>query len=212
MFFPSAFVDGIFLDKSRKLCYTMFVSATGVTQSTARERISCQMPNAWAGLRICARTFFYFFREDLIVMDAWRSFKTGTWCDTIHVSDFIRLNYTPYEGDGSFLCSATQRTKDLLAQVQELFRQEQENGGALDIDTARVSPILYSATGYIENATNQNAATADMLRFLYLWAPIILCAIAMLLLSFLKVEQANAVLLKKKHKTEEDLEPVYGSI
>ena len=83
-------------------------------------------------------------------MDAWRSFKTGTWCDTIHVSDFIRLNYTPYEGDGSFLCSATQRTKDLLAQVQELFRQEQENGGVLDIDTDRVSSILSYAPGYIE--------------------------------------------------------------
>ena len=82
-------------------------------------------------------------------------------------------------------------------------------GGALG---TAICGWMLDATGYIENATNQNAATADMLRFLYLWAPIILCAVAMLLLSFLKVEHANAVLLKKKHKTEEDLEPVYGSI
>lgn len=83
-------------------------------------------------------------------MNAWRGFKTGTWCDNIAVAEFIRLNYTPYEGGPEFLEPATERTKDLFATVQELFRKEQENGGVLDIDTERVSSILTYAPGYIE--------------------------------------------------------------
>lgn len=83
-------------------------------------------------------------------MEAWRGFKKGTWCNSIAVSEFIRMNYTPYEGDESFLAPPTQRTKDLFVKVQELFRLEQENGGVLDIDTERVSSILTYAPGYIE--------------------------------------------------------------
>lgn len=83
-------------------------------------------------------------------MQAWRGFKKGNWCEQILVSEFIRLNYTPYEGDEQFLSPATQRTKELFAKVQELFKKEQENGGVLDIDTQRVSSILTYAPGYIE--------------------------------------------------------------
>ena len=59
-------------------------------------------------------------------MEAWRGFKKGTWCNNIAVSEFIRLNYTPYEGGPEFLEPATERTKNLFATVQELFRKEQE--------------------------------------------------------------------------------------
>ncbi len=83
-------------------------------------------------------------------MEAWRGFKKGNWCENINVSEFIRLNYTPYEGGPEFLAPATERTKDLFATVQELFRKEQDNGGVLDIDTERVSSILTYAPGYIE--------------------------------------------------------------
>ena len=82
-------------------------------------------------------------------------------------------------------------------------------GGALG---TAVCGWLLDAAGYVENATTQTAGTVSMLQFLYLWAPIILCLVAMILLSFLKVEKANADLLAEKQQNEEDLEPVYGSI
>ena len=82
-------------------------------------------------------------------------------------------------------------------------------GGALG---TAVCGWLLDAAGYVENAAAQNAATVSMLQFLYLWAPAILCGLVALLLSFLKVEKANAALLKQKHQNEEDLEPVYGGL
>ena len=82
-------------------------------------------------------------------------------------------------------------------------------GGALG---TAVCGWLLDAAGYVENATTQTPGTVSMLQFLYLWAPIILCGVAMILLSFLKVEKANADLLAEKQQNEEDLEPVYGSI
>ena len=51
-----------------------------------------------------------------------------------------------------------------------------------------------------------------MLHFLYLWAPVILCAVVAVLLSRLKVEKANKELLEKKHMTEDDVEVVYGNV
>ena len=71
---------------------------------------------------------------------------------------------------------------------------------------------LLDATGYIENAAAQNAGTVGMLQFLYLWAPIIICAAIMFLLTQLKVEKANAEILAEKHMTEDDVEPVYGNV
>ena len=69
---------------------------------------------------------------------------------------------------------------------------------------------LLDATGYVENAATQNAGTIGMLQFLYLWAPVIICGIVMLLLAFLKVEKANEkILAEREDKTVED---VYGNI
>ena len=82
-------------------------------------------------------------------------------------------------------------------------------GGALG---TAICGWLLDATGYVENAAVQNAGTIGMLNFLYLWAPAILCAGVMFLLSRLKVEKANAELLKEKHMTEDDVEVVYGNV
>ena len=71
---------------------------------------------------------------------------------------------------------------------------------------------LLDATGYVENAAAQNAGTVGMLQFLYLWAPVIICAAIMFLLTQLKVEKANAEILAEKHMTEDDVEPVYGNV
>ena len=57
-----------------------------------------------------------------------------------------------------------------------------------------ICSVLLDAAGYVENAAVQNSATLGMLQFLYLWAPVILCAVILLLLSFLNVEKANAQL------------------
>ncbi len=80
----------------------------------------------------------------------WNGFKGGVWQEEINVRDFIQQNYTPYTGDDSFLADATPRTKDLMAQVQELFAQERKNGGVLDVDTDTVSSLTSYAPGYID--------------------------------------------------------------
>ena len=71
---------------------------------------------------------------------------------------------------------------------------------------------LLDATGYVENAAAQNAGTVSMLHFLYLWAPIIICAVVMFLLSKLKVEKANAEILAQRNMTEDDLDTIYGNV
>ncbi len=82
-------------------------------------------------------------------MDAWRGFTQGNWNDTIDVRNFINLNYTPYEGDASFLSGATERTKQVYAEVEELLKQEKEKG-VLDIDVENVASILSFAPGYVD--------------------------------------------------------------
>ncbi|MBP5608628.1 MAG: formate acetyltransferase, partial [Lachnospiraceae bacterium] len=64
----------------------------------------------------------------------WEGFTGGKWVNEIDVRDFIQKNYTPYDGDDSFLAGPTQATKDLWEQVLDLSRQEREAGGVLDMD------------------------------------------------------------------------------
>ena len=80
----------------------------------------------------------------------WNGFIKGAWQDEINVRDFIQTNYVEYAGDSSFLAGATQRTKDLMAKVQELFALERQRGGVLDIDTDTVSSLTSYAPGYID--------------------------------------------------------------
>lgn len=83
-------------------------------------------------------------------MQAWENFKQGNWNKTIDVRDFVNLNYTPYDGDSSFLKGATERTAKLNDKVNDLFREEQARGGVYDIDTERVASILTYPAGYID--------------------------------------------------------------
>ena len=71
---------------------------------------------------------------------------------------------------------------------------------------------LLDFAGYVENAAVQTPATVNMLHFLYLWAPVIICAVVAVLLSRLKVEKANKELLEEKHMTEDDVDTVYGNL
>ena len=79
---------------------------------------------------------------------AWRDFERGKWCDDVDVRDFIQRNYTPYEGDDSFLAPATEATKQLWAQVMELTKEERERGGVYDADTDIVSQVASHKAGY----------------------------------------------------------------
>ena len=83
------------------------------------------------------------------MVNAWRSFLGGAWEKNVNVRDFIQKNYTPYDGDESFLEGPTQDTKDLWDQVLELSRKEREAGGVLDMDTQVVSTILSHGPGYL---------------------------------------------------------------
>jgi len=80
----------------------------------------------------------------------WEGFAPGRWSNTsVNVRDFIQKNYTPYDGDESFLEGPTEATTKLWEQVMELSRQEREAGGVLDMDTKIISTITSHGPGYL---------------------------------------------------------------
>ncbi len=80
---------------------------------------------------------------------AWRGFTTGEWCDSIDVRGFIQANYTPYEGDGSFLADATPRTKGVWDKLSAMFPEEREKG-VYDVDWKTPASITSHGPGYID--------------------------------------------------------------
>ena len=83
--------------------------------------------------------------------DEWNGFKKGEWNSEINVRDFIQRNYTPYEGDSSFLVGPTKKTTKLWNEVLELYKKEHASqGGVLDIDTKTISTISSHDAGYID--------------------------------------------------------------
>ena len=81
--------------------------------------------------------------------EGWQGFEAGTWVREINVRSFIKHNYTPYDGDESFLAGPTKATLELWDQVLELSKQEREAGGVLDMDTKVISTITSHAPGYL---------------------------------------------------------------
>ena len=84
------------------------------------------------------------------MFEQWNGFKAGKWQDEINVRDFIQLNYTPYEGDESFLAGPTDRTKKVYEKFDALLKEEQAKGGVLDIDTITVSSPTSYIPGYLD--------------------------------------------------------------
>ena len=83
--------------------------------------------------------------------EQWEGFTPGKWSeDEVNVRDFIQRNYTPYEGDGSFLADATEATKKLWAEVMELTKKEREAGGVLKADVRTISTLTSHGAGYID--------------------------------------------------------------
>ena len=84
--------------------------------------------------------------------EAWRGFKGTHWLDDVNVRDFIQNNYTPYDGDESFLADPTEATDKLWGKLQELQKQEREKGGVLECETEVVSSLTAYGPGYIDES------------------------------------------------------------
>ena len=84
--------------------------------------------------------------------EQWKGFEQGKWCDDIDTRDFIQKNYTPYDGDESFLAGPTDATNKLWGTLQELQKQERAKGGVLDMDTHIVTGINAHKPGYIDES------------------------------------------------------------
>ena len=81
----------------------------------------------------------------------WEGFVPGKWCnDEVDVRDFIQRNYTPYDGDASFLAPATEATKKLWEIICDLSKKEREAGGVLNADTKIVSTLTSHGAGYLD--------------------------------------------------------------
>ena len=87
--------------------------------------------------------------------DEWKNFNSGNWQKEIDVRDFIQKNYTPYDGDDSFLADATEKTKKLWDEVLELYKKEKANGGVLDISCDIASTISSHDAGYIDKSLEE---------------------------------------------------------
>ena len=88
-------------------------------------------------------------KEDIMKFEQWNGFKEGSWEKEVNVRNFIQKNYTPYEGDSSFLSNATEKTKQLWAEVLDLYKKEREAGGVLAISNDIASTISSHDAGYI---------------------------------------------------------------
>ncbi len=85
-----------------------------------------------------------------MMREQWKDFQNGVWQEEINVRDFIQKNYTPYEGNESFLADATPRTKKLMKKLNHLFDLEQQFGGVLDIDTYTATSLTNFGPGYLD--------------------------------------------------------------
>ena len=78
------------------------------------------------------------------------NFKEGRWNHEINVTDFVKTNITPYEGDASFLSGPTERTKAVWNKCLEALAEERANNGVRSLDPSTVSTITSFAPGYID--------------------------------------------------------------
>ncbi|MGI6229841.1 MAG: formate C-acetyltransferase [Tractidigestivibacter sp.] len=86
----------------------------------------------------------------MALREEWRGFAPGHWTDDVNVRDFVQRNYSPYDGDESFLAGPTDATNKLWGRVQELQAEERARGGVLDCETEVVSGLTAYGPGYID--------------------------------------------------------------
>ena len=83
--------------------------------------------------------------------EQWQGFSGRKWKEGVDVRDFIQNNYTPYDGDESFLAGPTEATDKLWGKLQELQKEERKKGGVLDMETEVVSSITAYGPAYISD-------------------------------------------------------------
>ncbi|WP_202710836.1 formate C-acetyltransferase [Sporosalibacterium faouarense] len=88
------------------------------------------------------------------LFNEWKDFNQGKWTKEINVRDFIQKNYTPYDGNSSFLVGPTERTTKLWDKLSHLMKEEMKNG-ILDTDTKVISTIISHNAGYIDKDLEQ---------------------------------------------------------
>ena len=88
----------------------------------------------------------------MIEMKEWDGFEGRLWKEEINVRQFIQDNYTPYDGDESFLADATDATNKLWDALQKLQKEERAKGGVLDMETEVVTGITAYGPGYIDES------------------------------------------------------------
>ena len=98
------------------------------------------------------------------MIEQWRGFTGSHWVDDVNVRDFIQNNYTPYDGDESFLANPTEATDKLWGKLQELQHQERAKGGVLDMETEVVSGINAYGPGYISEDLKDLEAVVGLYR------------------------------------------------
>lgn len=86
----------------------------------------------------------------MVNFEQWNGFEGRLWKEEINVREFIQKNYTPYDGDESFLAPATEATDKLWGALQKLQKEERAKGGVLDMDTDIVSSLTSHGPGYID--------------------------------------------------------------
>lgn len=94
---------------------------------------------------------------------AWEGFAAGEWQTEVNVRDFIQKNYTPYEGDESFLAEVTPATSKLWADVMEMIKVENKTHEPYDIDCDTPSTITSHAPGYIDKSLEKSLVCKQML-------------------------------------------------
>ena len=82
----------------------------------------------------------------------WQGFKGTKWQDEVDVREFIQNNYTPYDGDESFMAEPTQATEKLWGALQKLQKEERAKGGVLDMETEIVSSLTSYGPGNIDES------------------------------------------------------------
>ena len=91
-------------------------------------------------------------QQKMYSFDQWNGFDGRLWKQEINVRDFIQKNYTPYDGDESFLVGPTEATNKLWGKLQELQKEERAKGGVLDMETEVVSGLTAYGPGYIDES------------------------------------------------------------
>ena len=88
----------------------------------------------------------------MINFEQWEGFEGRIWKEEVNVRDFIQKNYTPYNGDESFLADPTEATNKLWGALQKPQKAERAKGGVLDMETDVVSSLTAYGPGYIDES------------------------------------------------------------